>query len=411
METTEKYIDLYPGHWLYNAGVIGFLAVLKKCNYDVEQLLQNDGTLKGDITVVFDSKCSILIDNPKEVTTDDEKSKKGFEIPNVIWEWFMASGDNLKKDFNENSNDPVKDIWGTLFNVVYRGFYNANSNLLYAPSKTSPAIIYSFLGFFNTFLKYGEENSTCSFCTKKGSQTYKNRFSSEHYKELGGSDGTKGMPNSFWSNEKSVGGTPICDTCSFLLLSRHLSFTTLNDWTKIFINAPSFKLMYELNKFINNSFEWRKNKDNKSLLAMSVIEYCSKTNATLGLWLGMNIEIVAITKKIKENGQYDDVIEYYSIPSSVTKLFSNKRIATLLSDIGEFKILNLVLEEKYKDIVEIAYRILKISMKDDFNKGDQKYIDDFLFLSRNKYNKTAQRLVANKILKLYALIDERIKNN
>ncbi len=395
METNEKHIELYPGHWLYNAGVIGFLSVIERCNVNVTDLLLKDGTIKGDITNVF----------------SDTRNHKGFEVPEVIWQWFISSGKNLKNDFNSNGDDPIKDIWGTLFNVIYRGFFNANSNLLYEPSKTSPAVFNSFLKFVNQLFEYEDNNPTCSFCMKKGKKTYKNRFSSEHYKELGGSDGNKGMPNSFWNNQKSVGGTELCDTCSFLLLNKHLAFTSLNDWTKVFINAPSFNLMYSLNKLINGSFEWSMNNNKRSLLAMSVIEYCTKSNATLGIWAGMNIEIVAITKKIKENGQYEDIIEYYSLPSSVTQLISNKRIATLLSDIGEFKILNLVLDEKYKELVELAYRILKISMKDDFNKGDQKFINDYLFLFRNKYSKTAQRLVANKILKLYALIEEQFKTN
>lgn len=386
MEVKEKYIELYPGNWLYNAGVIGFLSILRQCNVNIDNLLHNDGTIKGDITIVFSEK----------------RIHKEFEVPEIIWQWFIASGINLKNDFDENIEDPIKEIWGTLFNVVYRGFFNANSNLLYEPSKTSPAVFDSFLKFVNSLFEFDESNSTCSFCMHKGRQSYKNRFSSEHYKELGGSDGSKGMPNSFWNNQKSIGGTELCDTCSFLLLNKHLSFTSLSDRTKVFINAPSFKLMYELNKLINNSFKWNRDNNIKSLLAMSVIEYCTKSNATLGLWSMMNIEIVAIA---------NDTIEYYSLPSNVIKLISNKRIATILSDIGEFKIINLVLDEKFNELVEVAYRILKISMKEDSNKGDDNFIRDFLFLSRNKYNKTAQRLTANKILKLYALIEERIKIN
>jgi len=393
MENIEKHIELYPGNWLYNAGCIGFLSVLERCNVHVADLLLKDGTIKGDIANAF----------------RENQTHKGFEVPEIIWQWFISSGVNLKNDFDENGDDPIKDIWGTLFNVVYRGFFNANSNLLYAPSKTSPAVFESFLKFVAPLFEYEDSNPTCTFCMKQGNQTYKNRFSSEHYRELGGSDGSSGMPNSFWNNQKSTGGTELCDTCSFLLLNKHLAFTSLNDWTKVFINAPSFKLMYELNKLINSSFEWSRDKNNRSLLAMSVIEYCAKSNATLGLWSGMNIEVIAVTKKIKENGQFEDVIEYYSLPYSVIHLISNKRIATLLSDIGEFKILNQILDEKYKDLVELAYRILKISMKEVYNKGDQKFINDYLFLSRNKYSKTAQRLVANKILKLYALIEEQLK--
>jgi CRISPR-associated protein Cst1 len=393
MEKQDKYIELLPSNWLYNAGVVGFLSVLEKSNFEVKKLFQNDGTIRGDISKVFNEK----------------RPHENFEVPEIIWNWFIASGKNLKKNFDENGIDPIRDIWGTIFNVLYRGFFNANSNLLYQPSQTTPATFSTFLNFTNNLFEYDENNPTCSFCLKKGRQSYKNKFSSEHYRELGGSDGDKGMPNSFWNNKKSIGGIVLCDSCCFLLLNRHLAFTSLNDWTKIFINAPSFKLMYELNKIVNSSFEWSNDNSNRSLLAMSVIEYCAKADAALGVWSGMNIEIVAVTKKLKENGQYDDVIEYYSLPSSVIRLISNKRIASLLSEIGEFKILNLVLDEKFKELVEISYRILKISMKEDENKGDKKFLDDALFLKKNKYNKNVQRLVANKIMKLYALIEEQLK--
>lgn len=388
----EKNIELFPGHWLYNAGVIGFLSVLQRTGFDVANILQNDGTIRGNIKEVFDRK----------------REHKGFDVPEVIWQWFISSGENIKKEYDGNSDDPVKDIWGALFNIVYRGFFNANSTLLYEPSKTSPAVFDSFLKFVSSLFEYDEGNNICPFCMKKRKQSYKNRFSSEHYKELGGSDGTKGMPNSFWNNQKTIGGAELCDTCSFLLLNKHLSFTSLSDRTKVFINAPSFKLMYELNKLINTSFEWSKDNSNRSLLAMSVIEYCAKSNATLGLWAGMNIEIIAITKDVNSK---NDIINYYSLPSNVIKLISNKRVAALLSDIGEFKILNLVLDQKYNELVEMAYRILRVSMKGETNEGDRKYINDSLFLSRNRFPATAQRLVANKILKLYALIDEQIKMN
>jgi len=207
------------------------------------------------------------------------------------------------------------------------------------------------------------------------------------------------FPNAYWNNKQS---NKICQLFAFLVIHQHIAFTSLSDRTKVFINAPSFKMMYELNKLINNSFEWSRDNNNRSLLAMSVIEYCAKSNATLGLWTGMNIEIVAIT---------NDTIDYYSMPSNVTKLISNKRIATLLSDIGEFKILNLVLDQKFNELVEMAYRILRISMKNESNEGDRKFINDSLFLSRNKFPAKAQRLVANKILKLYALIKEQLKTN
>jgi hypothetical protein len=47
-------------------------------------------------------------------------------------------------------------------------------------------------------------------------------------------------------------------------------------------------------------------------------------------------------------------------------------------------------------------------MKNESNEGE-KFINDSLFLARNRFSSTAQRHVANKILKLYALIEEQLK--
>lgn len=384
MEIEEKNIELYPSHWLYNAGVLGFLKVLNNCSIDINQLFKRDGTLRGNIENAFEE--TVLY--------------KDFHIPLVVWKWLMQSGNNLKRDFEEKAEDPIKDIWGTLFNVIYRGFYNANSNLLYH-SKTSPAILKLFLNSFNSFLKYVDENPTCSFCLKKGTQSYKNRFSSEHYKELGGSDGTSGMPNSFWNNNKKT-GTNICDTCSFLLLCRHLAFTKLIDYTSVFVNAPSFLVMFELNKILS-TFTDKKNSNYRSLLAMSVVEFSIKTNVMLHSWARMEIEIVAIDRTGK--------IECISLPYDTIKILSNKRIASLLSSIGEFSVLNMVINNKWKDLVELAYRLLKIAMKKSIGKEDRNLINSFFYAKDGLQTSASIRLTANKLMKLYSLIEERTKNN
>ncbi|HNW20560.1 MAG TPA: hypothetical protein PKK38_01575, partial [Bacteroidales bacterium] len=186
----------------------------------------------------------------------------------------------------------------------------------------------------------------------------------------------------------------------FLILHQHLAFTNLSDNTKIFINAPSFELMYELNKLIKELSK-TDYKSTKELLAMSVIEYSLKINTILGNWLLMNIEIVAIDKK--------NNIEFINIPYNVLRIISNKKIAALLSDIGEFKILNIVLNEKYSELVEIAYRIMRIALKSKRNESDNKFLQDTIFLDKNKGSNYNLLWFSNKILNLYALIKETIK--
>ncbi len=385
-------IELYPGNWLYNAGVVGFLNVINATNisnFNVKYLFSKDGSIKGDLSIIFNNTIQ----------------HNGYTIPSFIRQYFIESGLIIKKDFNinlKNPNfDPIKDIWGTLFNVYYRGFFNADSNILYQPTNKGKILFVEFINFINNLFVYNNNNSKCNFCLNKGTQTYKNKFTSEHSKELGSNDENpkKSMPNAFWNNNKNTNGLNICDTCSFLILHQHLAFTNLSDNTKIFINAPSFELMYELNKLVKelSKIDY---KSIKELLAMSVIEYSLKINAILGNWLLMNIEIIAIDKK--------NNIEFINIPYNVLRIISNKKIAALLSDIGEFKILNIVLNEKYSELVEIAYRILRMSINYEGSNNSNDNIKEYLYLNKNNSSPENRRNAANKILRLFSIIKEQI---
>jgi CRISPR-associated protein Cst1 len=366
MENQDKYIELLPSNWLYNASVIGFLTSLEIIeNKNIDEYFFKDG--------------QVLL--PKKVFSELDVEKRYFSDAKIS---SIVAKAPIYRNYLQTSDK-----------VIFSQFVKSLENL----EKIGKCSISSEA--------YNLPTNVIQQLKEYGLEMFLNRienFSMIFHADLGPS--LSMFPNAYWNIKQS---NKICHLLAFLIIHQHLAFTSLDDWTKIFINAPSFKLMYELNKIINSSFEWRSDNNSRSLLAMSVIEYCAKTDATLGVWSGMNIEIVAVTKRIKENGKYDDIIEYYSLPFSVIRLISNKRIASLLSEIGEFKILNLVLDEKFKELIEIAYRILKISMKEDDNKGDKKFIDDTLFIRKNKSNKKAQRLVANKIMKLYALIEEQLK--
>lgn len=367
MENQDKYIEFVPGNWLYNASVIGFLISLNIIeNKNINEYFSKDGR--------------VLL--PKKVFSELDVEKRYFSDMKIS---SIVAKASIYRNYLQVSEKGafVKFVW-SLENLEKIGKCDISTEAYNLPTN---------------IIQHLEENGLKMFLNRI--ENYNMIF----HADLGPS--LSKFPNAYWNIKQS---NKICHLLAFLIIHQHIGFISLKGGTKIFINAPSFKLMYELNKIINSSFEWSNDNSNRSLLAMSVIEYCAKTDATLGVWSGMNIEIVAVTKKLKENGQNDDVIEYYSLPFSVIRLISNKRIASLLSEIGEFKILNLVLDEKFKELVEIAYRILKISIKEDDNKGDKKFIDDTLFLEKNKYNKNVQRLIANKIMKLYALIEEQLKN-
>jgi CRISPR-associated protein Cst1 len=160
--------------------------------------------------------------------------------------------------------------------------------------------------------------------------------------------------------------------------------------------------MYELNKLVKETFgsgnklEARTKRD---ILATSVIEYTNKIQTSLGIWTGMNIEIV--TKK-------NDVIEFYSLPYNVIKLITDRKIASLLSDLGEYSIYNKILDENYGGLIDISQKLLKLSTKEQLSTNENNLRNGLL---NNWRNQTHLNSTANKILKLYSLIEDKLRRN
>lgn len=384
----NKTITLYPSNWLYNAGVIGLISVLEKADIKISEIAHDDGSV--------------------DINLNEFSKTKGIEnisqkIPLLGWLWLKNSWDQLANKKATTENEIISEIWGKLFNVQYRGFFNANTKLLYASSKTSKALIEQFSDFIYSFESEGTKQIHCQFCNSLRNANYKNKFTSEHSNILGGSAGIKGVPNSFW-NMNSDASMQICDICSFVLLNHHLALTKLSDNSEIFINTPSFKIMYELNKVLKESYG-KTNKEElyskREMLAMTVIEQSNKIKSTLGMWTGMNIEIV--TKK-------RDEIEFFSLPYEIIKIISDRNIAALLSELGEFRILNMILNKNFSSLIDFAYKLIRVSTKNfmERNKSEKDLINDLLFKSSNKMNLTN---TANKILKLYSLIEEKNKRS
>jgi CRISPR-associated protein Cst1 len=352
--SSKNIITLYPSNWLYNAGVIGLLRVLEELGEKVKELICKDG-----IVDLLTNKNSSEIFNKWEELSP--KSKKGKSM-------------------------------------VY-GFKDA-----YYANQTKESIkrrVESLLG--KSAYKKGKMEFSCSFCTnkvkvKKTDATFLNQAFGNI---LLGSE--KSFSNMYWSNSAS---DFVCQRCQFIIMCHHLAFTRLSDGSEIFINAPSFQVMYYLNKFAREVFgalsaEEMRNKRN--ILAMSLIEYSTRIQITFGVWTGMNIEVVS-----RRGGQ----IEFFNLPYEVIQLLSDRRIATLLSQIGEFRILNLVLDQNFSRLLELGYRLLRIGLKpysergDSENKSENKFVNQILHLEKNRSNPSH---VAEQVFKLYALIEEKIK--
>lgn len=463
----EKYIELFPGHWLYNAGVIGFLTIANSHDKEASSRIIKSGLTEDTLKTLFDEQIEIQF--TPEITE---------KIPYWHWEYLMRtyrkyygnintivnsvffSASNTtnstykaqlkKKIIEKNKNyrkhnflinkkevdfsgiyTEVDKIWSETFkkkstitiedaiNLTLAQLEDHKNAILF---RRAIAFLFSTGCFYQNYYNPGwygdgdkfinyfslekitkinidekkESKIKCDFC---GSHTFETKkIDLRMFANL--FPNYDNFPNSFW-NMDSDQTQDICSLCEFFLLHQHLGFIKTLDNVEIFINAPSFEIMFALNMVLKETFS-NNSLDKKDLLAMTIIETVIKRNLIVGKWAGMNLELIS-----QKNG----IVEFFSLPLFTIELLSNRKIALQLKEIGEFSILNLVIDKKLNELVELAYRILKISIKNDDNEGDKKFIDDYIFLSKNKYNKTAQRLVANKILKLYALIDERIKTN
>jgi len=156
--------------------------------------------------------------------------------------------------------------------------------------------------------------------------------------------------------------------------------------------------MWHLNKY-SSIYKAEGIKHLKEILGMSLIEMASKFYIQLGRWEKMNIEIVS---------KHGNKIDFFSFPAEIVDLLTNKEIASLLTQIGEFKILNMVIDGKFKDILSFAEKVMRITLKksDERTKNEKDFIRENIKLERNKKNLTE---FSQKLLKLYALTETEMK--
>ncbi len=164
--------------------------------------------------------------------------------------------------------------------------------------------------------------------------------------------------------------------------------------------------MYYLNKYVQ-SLPKEGNKT-KHLLGMSLIEFSTKLKSQLGLWTSMNIEVVIKYKYKKDSNEYEDKIDFFSLPAEIVSLLNDHEISSLIYQIGEFKVLDIVLDGKFNKLIEDAYRLMKILMKDHKSEADTKFLNEYL--KKNQKDNERKKAVQN-MLKLYALIEEKIRRS
>jgi len=405
---SEKKFTLYPSNWLYNAGVIGLLRVLETGGENVTDFLSQDGGLELRSSI-FDKVKYGKVEIPKVIKylVDYEVSEEELND----WKNKTTGKENSK----ETNADKYRDFYERFGRSDFGYKFVRAGNKLFSSDKPFQDLVqhsewrsfeYPDLVANIPKLIAASEGEKCDLCfcypvvikdPKSKLQTRLTQLQSTHLKELGPSPGK--FPNGFWNMNNSM---RICFLCSFLILHHRFAFVHLSDNSEFFINAPSFQVMWHLNKFavgLLGASSSKKTLDKRNILAMSVIEYATKVQTTLGAWTGMNIELVS---------RHGDRVKSSSLPYDVIQLLSDRRIAEILSRIGEFTILNLVLDRDFSRLMEIGYRLLRIGLKpyNERNGSENDYIEYVLKLDRNQKSPTR---VADRIFRLCAIVEEKRK--
>lgn len=363
-EMQNNIITLYPSNWLYNAGVVGLLKYIDSENFLTEWNDEEKYSLDSSGELKLNRKLFTKIDIERKYFSDEKEVS-------------LVGNNPYYRNFIDTKGIQ-KEAFKSLVNQLSIS-QNIKNRTCYLC--TRPYFI----------------EDTSSILSQKGGDLFLEKvesFDFVHNTLLGPS---QKFPNAYWNLENKF---PLCHMCIFILIHHHLALTTLSDGSKIFINAPSFKLMYELNRLVKAMFE-AENKEftRKEILAISLIEYSRKLSVSLGMWMLMNIEVVVQSK---------DNVDFFNLPYDVMRIISDRKIAGLLSDIGETQVFKLILDQKYSELVDLIYKILRTSLKKqyDITKYDRDTIRDLIRMDKNKSNPTE---FANKLLILYSLIEEKLK--
>lgn len=223
-------IILYPSNWLYNAGVIGLMRVLEDINISPNSIINERKLPQINIQ-----------------RTDDIFNKWKELTENAGYRW------GGQKGYYANQTE---------------GSIKSRINALFSTQTTN-----------NSSRRRRSQTFVCSFCSKTfhGSKSSLS-FVDQSFGNLLMS--TRTTPNFFWALEKDLF---CCQKCEFILMCHHLAFITLGDGSEIFINAPSFDSMWYLNKFVREVYAKEDAKTKRELLGMSIIEYATKVQHTLGM--------------------------------------------------------------------------------------------------------------------------------
>ena len=359
-----EILNLYPSNWLYNAGVIGFLKVIKSLG------MEFNFKIDGSVEIFFDKKIG---------------------AKRVAEQWYDISKRyiNIRKPF---------DDFDHFSNECYYVSQSRQNLIDYAQYLTEKIVL-------NKETKYVVN---CFFCNKLVDIKLAKQYTTSFGKILATS--MKSFKNSFWNTNANI---YICKNCIFIVMSHHLALIKFSEQF-IFINTPNFELTWDLNNLAENLISTKKSYRLRKIIGSTFVQWALKKRVLLGYWTLMNIDI--ITKRVFGRGKdRKEIIDHYDLPNQVVQLLMDYEIANLLNIINEDKIFNMLLQSNFEKINKGSYyaikALLKLENEEDknFTKNSSSWksnaIWEYMEDSKNAYkNQDKLRKLAKFLPELYTKI-------
>lgn len=372
---------ILPSHWLVNAGIIGLLELLRDqggLKEKVEKLLREDGGIDGE-------GLRLLVEEylQKEVSTPC-----GFGAPELLW-WYLTYPRHMESllltaKMKENLMSAYKegdlcDFASSIFTLLFwtKGispYYNL-VNPGAKPTKPAPPAIsvsgkrvWHFMDFFSRekiFFRNEDENK--SVCDLTGWTKYK--VKTLDYPWLTYLLPSYGrFPNSLRDSHEE-GCLRAAMPIAYLIPLHHISFARLEEGRLPeggtyhvygFINAPSFLVMYHLNRLLR---QYGLSGGAKEAFAWSLISYYLRTKRMLTKWVYQNAELILRRETFTKGGK-EVSIDTLSIPTEVAALLEDAEVRKRIHRIGSVEVLKAVLSKRHDILEKRAYEELRSSIKE-----------------------------------------------
>jgi CRISPR-associated protein Cst1 len=390
-------LKLVPSNWFYNLSVYGFLRVLNdECKIDLEK----EGVFKEDGSVEIDLDNYGLF-KETEFISEEIKSVK-------LWDCLINAYLTTRQDYTDLEKKPLSEKHKKIRNSLFAksGKFTNYINPSYFKFNVEPLLFKTLKDFLKFSSQKEEYIRKCQFCGEYpllqdflmiypiSNNILKKILESLNFLQIGQitilAPSLGKYPNSFWNLKSSV---PLCLVCNILFPFYPLGIIDIGNNRKIFINAPSFKLIWKLNRHLEKIHSKEAIEDIKTLFGSAFINLVLDLNIKLGLWQRLSTEVIIF---------HGNNIDFYEIPPQILELLEDKEISTLLVKLNNFPVLELVISGKFNILEVLIHRFLR-----NFYRGFQNN-DDLL----KKFNLNQNDPQIGILLpKLYSLIVDKLKKS